>query len=322
MQEKFSSSKCPNCGADLSKDGAVNVVSHLAADGTLLDYGVVKCAECAANIEIGEAETSNSSGAGFAVLRRAAKEAYLAAKGSHCPFCKSTETDGGKCEVDGPQAIVNVECSACGKTWIDAYALVGIGSSKWADYTEEPDAAKSWANSKGVDAETLIYAAYAFGSGFWLNRAASDNHSITCYTDFVVNVCLAFQKFYAAANWAVAGNYWDMLDPFMEVVKVKAAAADGFFAWTADEIVEKFTRHVCPVTLRLLTKPGVSGDSHVMYYGLNGNWLMTSDGVVNFQTIPAAEAVIRAQPRGAGSYEIIDYTGKYIVMYYADVPLT
>ena len=53
------------------------------------------------------------------------KVAYLA-DSSHCPFCKSSDIEGGSVDVDAGGAWQEVGCNACGKSWNDFYRLVDV----------------------------------------------------------------------------------------------------------------------------------------------------------------------------------------------------
>lgn len=51
---------------------------------------------------------------------------YSARRGCHCPSCgSSTGISGGALEVDGGTAWQKVDCSECGASWSDTYALTG-----------------------------------------------------------------------------------------------------------------------------------------------------------------------------------------------------
>jgi hypothetical protein len=50
LGRKYRQTTCPNCQADLTQQGRLNVVAHLDVDGVLAGDKIVECAECTANI--------------------------------------------------------------------------------------------------------------------------------------------------------------------------------------------------------------------------------------------------------------------------------
>lgn len=55
------------------------------------------------------------------------KKEYLEYKGSRCPFCKSNEIEGyDGYDGDGDWISAKIECSSCGKQWIDIYTITDI----------------------------------------------------------------------------------------------------------------------------------------------------------------------------------------------------
>ena len=53
-------------------------------------------------------------------------EEYVAAKGTKCPSCRSTNLVGNPVEIDGGTATQNMICGDCFTTWTDLYRLVGV----------------------------------------------------------------------------------------------------------------------------------------------------------------------------------------------------
>ena len=51
------------------------------------------------------------------------KNEYLKA-GAFCPFCRSTDIEGGPVDIIGNGAFQDVSCVACGASWRDEYKLV------------------------------------------------------------------------------------------------------------------------------------------------------------------------------------------------------
>jgi transposase-like protein len=54
---------------------------------------------------------------------------YVERGGAFCPYCESSDIEGGKFDAEGDQVFLYVECHTCGRTWTDFYTLSG--------YTEE-----------------------------------------------------------------------------------------------------------------------------------------------------------------------------------------
>ena len=59
-------------------------------------------------------------------LTKEQKQAYLDADGQVCPFCNSSQIEGGRIAIDRDRAELDVKCSDCGKYWTDIYKLVAI----------------------------------------------------------------------------------------------------------------------------------------------------------------------------------------------------
>lgn len=59
-------------------------------------------------------------------LSNADREQYVKDGGNKCPFCRSTDLDGGKPQVDGPRAWCVIMCLNCGEEWHDIYTLTDI----------------------------------------------------------------------------------------------------------------------------------------------------------------------------------------------------
>jgi len=53
------------------------------------------------------------------------KEEYLK-DSSVCPFCKSSNIEGGPVEINGNEADQRVSCNECNKSWIDIYTLTEV----------------------------------------------------------------------------------------------------------------------------------------------------------------------------------------------------
>ena len=54
------------------------------------------------------------------------KDEYLFKGGVFCPWCKSSEIQGGFIEIDAGEATQAVSCLECNKNWIDVYTLVEV----------------------------------------------------------------------------------------------------------------------------------------------------------------------------------------------------
>lgn len=50
---------------------------------------------------------------------------YRRTKGARCPFCGSSELEGGSFNVDSGSASQEMSCLACDKEWHDTYELTG-----------------------------------------------------------------------------------------------------------------------------------------------------------------------------------------------------
>jgi transposase-like protein len=52
---------------------------------------------------------------------------YLDSKGVRCPFCKSDQIEGsGSISIEDYQAVQDVSCLKCKRTWTDVYTLSGV----------------------------------------------------------------------------------------------------------------------------------------------------------------------------------------------------
>ena len=49
---------------------------------------------------------------------------YSAHHGTQCPFCRSTQTEGGEVEIDMGTARQKVSCNDCDGEWTDHYTLL------------------------------------------------------------------------------------------------------------------------------------------------------------------------------------------------------
>ena len=54
------------------------------------------------------------------------KKEYLEKGGQHCPYCHSTDIEGGTLDAEWNEAWAEVTCKNCGETWQDEYKLVDI----------------------------------------------------------------------------------------------------------------------------------------------------------------------------------------------------
>lgn len=43
-----------------------------------------------------------------------------------CPFCKSDDISAGEFDADTKTGTCTVECSSCGKSWVDIYTLADV----------------------------------------------------------------------------------------------------------------------------------------------------------------------------------------------------
>ena len=54
------------------------------------------------------------------------EERYVAAGGTICPFCGSSNIEGGSFEINAGYAAQDVVCLACEREWQDSYILAGF----------------------------------------------------------------------------------------------------------------------------------------------------------------------------------------------------
>ena len=50
---------------------------------------------------------------------------YVATDGCRCPFCYSYAVSGRSVDIDAGGATQEADCSDCGSSWLDCYALTG-----------------------------------------------------------------------------------------------------------------------------------------------------------------------------------------------------
>lgn len=50
---------------------------------------------------------------------------YRECKGLNCPYCRSTEIEGGSVTVENGQAFQDISCNECDEEWTDSYDLKG-----------------------------------------------------------------------------------------------------------------------------------------------------------------------------------------------------
>lgn len=62
----------------------------------------------------------------MATLTNEQRALYIAQGGVCCPFCMSTDIEGGSVEIEEGRAIQGIACSECEEEWVDVYTLVGI----------------------------------------------------------------------------------------------------------------------------------------------------------------------------------------------------
>jgi transcription elongation factor Elf1 len=58
-------------------------------------------------------------------MTRQQRQKYLKDPG-HCPYCESTDIEGGFVEIDGNMACQTVTCQDCGRRWSDGYKLTNV----------------------------------------------------------------------------------------------------------------------------------------------------------------------------------------------------
>lgn len=51
---------------------------------------------------------------------------YIDCRGTHYPFCRSSEIEAGTVEADGDSAWPRVTCEECGKEWQDVFYLGAV----------------------------------------------------------------------------------------------------------------------------------------------------------------------------------------------------
>lgn len=61
---------------------------------------------------------------------------YLVTGGSKCPYCASTNIEGGAGEFDIGVAFQEIRCLECGEEWQDNYTLSGVAFYPDGEYTE------------------------------------------------------------------------------------------------------------------------------------------------------------------------------------------
>ena len=54
------------------------------------------------------------------------RKAYIDAGGVHCPFCGSSDIEGGFVETDAGRATQPISCLTCDQHWTDEYVLAAI----------------------------------------------------------------------------------------------------------------------------------------------------------------------------------------------------
>lgn len=62
----------------------------------------------------------------MAKLTQEQKVNYLKWHGVHCPFCDSTQIEGGSVEVNDGGAFQEVNCLDCESEWHDMYTLTDV----------------------------------------------------------------------------------------------------------------------------------------------------------------------------------------------------
>ena len=50
---------------------------------------------------------------------------YVAALGTNCPVCQSTQLEGSSVDIDGGTASQEIWCKTCGASWNDTYTRTG-----------------------------------------------------------------------------------------------------------------------------------------------------------------------------------------------------
>ena len=54
------------------------------------------------------------------------KKAYVEKGGQYCPYCGSTNIEGGRFDAEWKEAWSEVSCADCDRTWTDEYLLVNV----------------------------------------------------------------------------------------------------------------------------------------------------------------------------------------------------
>lgn len=60
------------------------------------------------------------------MLTKEQKKNYINGGNCSCPFCGSSDIEGGHIEVDCNEAYQPIYCSSCEKAWNDIYRLTDI----------------------------------------------------------------------------------------------------------------------------------------------------------------------------------------------------
>ena len=60
------------------------------------------------------------------MLSKKVKANYLTHKGAYCPYCDTSDIQGGPVEIDSGYCWQEVACNQCGREWQDVYQLVEI----------------------------------------------------------------------------------------------------------------------------------------------------------------------------------------------------
>ena len=59
-------------------------------------------------------------------MRTQQRADYLAAGGSHCPYCKSDEIEGRSSDFEGGTVSQEITCLVCNMSWHDIYTLADV----------------------------------------------------------------------------------------------------------------------------------------------------------------------------------------------------
>lgn len=78
-------------------------------------------------------------------LTEAQKAAYLA-DSSKCPYCGSSDIEGGEVDCQGDNHYQDIQCNACDRTWTDTYSLIAVDDGDEDVAHEDQDSDEGFLN--------------------------------------------------------------------------------------------------------------------------------------------------------------------------------